>query len=341
MYFFNVFITLMLSVVHPFNVFTLILSMLHRFVRLTCLFLITAMLVGGMPARPALAEGYAPVDHDQVVFSFPGGSGAGALGIGRSNLAGSSPADPLIEGDQVGPSALVVDQGLFYVLDSLNNRILVQDPQSGERQSIALPDGYFADMLIKDKTIYLSDFNRPGLLALDEANGQIVPARSSLGLSQATANLAMLSDLTATTKRTDDHQGTLTVFDASKAQLAELSIQSEHYLGSARLLGRDGGGNYYVMVEELLEDVPAMLVDTSVRRYAPDGTYLDAALLPMEEINYFPNRPVAVDPQGGGAYFLKVTQSQADVVRLEFSTGMPSSLDRRWADMQQSVQYTG
>jgi hypothetical protein len=268
------------------------------------------MLAGGMPARPARAEMTAPTS-------------AGAL----------------IEGDQVGPPALVYDQGKFYVLDSPNNRILVEDPQTGERRDIPLPGGYFADMLIKDHTIYLRDFNRPGLLALDVATGQIVPGSLSAGHNLADSDLSIFSDFSVTSQRTDDQQGALTVFDAHKVQLAALSIHSEHYLGSARLLGRDDAGNYYVLVEELLENVPAILVDTSVRRYGVDGTYLDAALLPMQEMAYFPNRPVAIDPQGGGAYFLKVTQKQADVVRLDFNPAPPSTLQERWGALQESAQY--
>jgi len=241
-------------------------------------------------------------------------------------------AAPVIEGDQVGPSALAYDQGNFYVLDSPNGRIIVQDLQTGERREIALPDGYFADMLIEANTIYLCDFNRPGVLALDETGGQVAPAKSTWGLGLASTDLSMVADWIDETKRTDDHQGWMTIFNTSKVELATLSIQSEHYLGSAKLLGRDRAGNYYVMVEELLENVPKILVDTGVRRYAADGTFLDAALLPIEEIDFFPNRPVAIDPEGG-AYFLKVTETRADVVRLDFNPGTPSTLEKRWEAM--------
>ncbi len=282
----------------------------HRLARLTCLFLLTALLTGGMRAHPARAEINPP-----------------------------PPAGPLIEGDQVGPPALVYDQGKFYILDSPHNRILVEDPQTGERRDLPLPGGYFADMLIQDHTIYLRDFNRPGVLALDADSGQAVPGRLSLGPDPAAADLSIFSDFSVVSQRAGDQQGALTVFDAHKVQLAALSITSQHYLGSAHLLGRDDAGNFYVMVEELLENVPAMLVDTSVRRYAADGSYLDAARLPMQEIAYFPNRPVAIDPQGGGAYFLKVTQNQASVVRLDFSPAPSSTLEERWEALQESAQY--
>ena len=284
--------------------------MVHRLTRLTCLFLLTALLIGGTPARPARAEINPP-----------------------------PPAGTLIEGDQVGPPALVYDQGKFYILDSPHNRILIEDPQTGERRDLPLPGGYFADMLIQDHTIYLRDFNRPGVLALDPASGQAVPGRPSLGPDPAAADLSIFSDFSVVSQRAGDQQGGLTVFDAHKVQLAALSITSQHYLGSAHLLGRDDAGNFYVMVEELLENAPAVLVDTSVRRYAADGSYLDAARLPMQEIAYFPNRPVAIDPQGGGAYFLKVTQNQASVVRLDFSPAPSSTLEERWGALQELAQY--
>ena len=309
--------------------------MVRRFAHFTCRLLIITLLIGGMPARPAHAQIAAPAPSAQVVFSFAGGTPASSPGAGLSNPA---QAGALIEGDEVGPSALVFDQGKLYILDSLNNRVIEQDPQTGERTDIPLPGGYFADMAIQDKTIYLSDFNRPGLLALDEANGQIVPGKSSIGQGTTAPDLSTFSDFSVISQRKDDHLGALTIFDAHKVQLAALSIQSQHYLGSARLLGRDDAGYFYVLVEELLENVPVMLVDTSVRRYAPDGTYSDAALLPMPEIYYFPNRPVAVDPQGG-AYFLKVTQNQAAVVRLDFSTATSSTLDERWGALQESAQF--
>jgi hypothetical protein len=318
--------------------------MVHRYARLFCLFFIPVIAAVLLLAHSARAQGSAPVQPNPVVITFSRGTGASSVGIGPSNRTASSAvqassAASTVEGVPLGPSALVYDQGKFYILDSLNGIIIEQDPQTGKRQDIPLPDGYFADMTIQAKTLYLRDFNRPGLLALDQSSGQPVPARSSLGSAKASSDLAALADLTVKTTHTDNHQGMMTIFDAHQVQLAVLSIHSEHYLGSATLQGRDSSGNYYVMVEELLENVPEMMVDTSVRRYAPDGTFLDAAFLPMDEIYFFPNRPVAVDPQGG-AYFLKVTQDQAEVVRLDFSDGTPSTLEKRWEAIQPSVQPT-
>ena len=306
-----------------FSVFITLSLVNCRFVRLSALFFVAAVTAALLLARPARAEMVVPAD------------------------AAGAPA-PLIEGDDVEPPALAFDQGKFYVLDPLNNRIIVQDRQTGERQDIFLPDGYFADMVVNAQTIYLVDFNRPGVLALDENNGQVIGAKSTLGLASeltsgpgvTTTALSMLPDLAVETQRTDDHQGWMTITGANKALLAILPIQSPYYLGSAHLLGRDTAGNYYVMVEELLEDVPEILVDTSVRRYAPDGSLLDAALLPMEEVDYFPNRPVAIDPDGG-AYFLKVTQNRADIIRLDFNPGAPSTLDRRGEAVQPAQSTNG
>jgi hypothetical protein len=304
--------------------------MVHRNARLFRLFFVVAMVTALIPARTARAESPAPVDPDQVVFSFDRGTGDSSVGGG--------PAAPVVEGDPSGPSALIYAQGKFYILDTLNGLIVEQDPWTGNRRDIPLPEGYFADMAIEAETIYLRDFNRPDLLAVNRASGQAVPAESALGAGEAAPDLQVFSDLTAETKRTDDHQGWMAIFDADGVQLAVLFIQSEHYLGSARLQGRDSLGNYYVMVEELLEDVPEMLVETTVRRYSSDGAYLDAARIPMDEIYFFPNRAVAVDPDGG-AYFLKVSRTQVEVVRLGFNAQVPSMLEARWEVLQQSPQY--
>ena len=318
-----------------FSVFSkLILTVVYRFARLFYLFLIAAMLAAAIPARLARADAAFPAAHAQVIFSFARGT------VVSSTAPQAGLAAPVIEGDLVGPSALAYDQGKFYVLDPLNGVIIVQDPAGGDRRKIPLPDGYFADMLIQASTIYLRDFNRPGVLALDENNGQVLAAKSTLGRQQQSfTDLSMVSDFSVETRRMDDHQGWMTIFDTSKALLAILSIQSGYYLGSATLVGRDSLGSYYVLVEELLEDVPEMLVQTSVRRYAADGAFLDAALLPMDAIDYFPNRPVAIDPQGG-AYFLKVAGTRADVVALDFNPGMPATLEDRWEATRPPEQPT-
>jgi cell wall-associated NlpC family hydrolase len=311
----------------------LILTVVHRIVRLFCLLSVAAILAALAPARLARADVASSVGRAQVIFSYARRTGVSPTSPQAGLVA------PVVEGDLVGPSALAYDQGNFYVLDPLNRAIIVQDPASGARRKIPLPDGYFADMVIQANTIYLRDFNRPGVLALDETKGQILAAKSTLGRQQISTDLPLISDFNVETRRTDDHQGWMTISDTAKALLAILSIQSGYYLGSATLVGRDSLGSYSVLVEELLEDVPEMLVQTSVRRYAPDGTFLDAALLPMDAIDYFPNRPVAVDPQGG-AYFLKVAGTRADVVRLDFNAGMPATLESRWEAVRPPAQST-
>lgn len=110
------------------------------------------------------AEGAAWAQSGKVLRRFPGGSGAGAVGV----VAGAPDAEP------TGPSALYADAGgRIYLLDQINGRILSLEAAAPDRtpEALNLPDNLVPSDLValKDK-LYVWD-GRPYALEARGANG--------------------------------------------------------------------------------------------------------------------------------------------------------------------------
>jgi len=139
--------------------------------------------------------------------------------------------------------------------------------------------------------------------------------------------------------RLDDQHGTLKVFNKYYNPVALIPIEVEHFLGSANLLGVDNAGNYYVLLEELLENVPAFVVETTVRKFTPEGKQLGAALVPTEGLYFVPHRFVDVAPTGE-VYFLQVHQDEARILRLHFQVRHTSQLAEKWSARKNQLEIS-
>ncbi len=301
----------------------------------------------------------------QPAISFANGAGEMQVGI-RAAAAEQEP---------MGPQALVSDDsGQLYLLDSLNRRVLVINPLQGSVVgTVSLPDSIMpVRLVVRNNLLYALDLQRNAVLvatrtgtlqqALPAAesplasglavdhNGkvylQLMGNRERLlssstvlqpeqpGLSQNTAYWGWVH---STFTRRDAHSGNLLIQDARGARLISLAVQVAHTIGAVRLQQVDRAGNIYLAVEELLEDVPVMVVAPKVLRYAPGGVVSAEASIPLEENRAIPLQPLAITPEGK-IYYLKVLENTAQVVALNFGQPDTQRLAKLWAQQQKAQE---
>jgi hypothetical protein len=332
--------------------------MMSRCRRPFLLFVILSVLFVNVP-QGIQAQSTQPKPHlDRVVASFPAGEQSAQLGVLPASPQAEA-SSPGVEPD--GPQALLYEQGAFSILDTLNQRILRYDLQTRQPQPVALPAGYYANLREQggDLLLYDTANEQVALLKSGSVTVQALPSpQAALGIAPPPettpppeaapapssplaayfAQGALAGELRAETGRIDDHHARFSIFDSQDVLLATLAVATGHTLGAARFLGQDDNGNFYLQVEEVLEDVPALIAETTIRRYSPDAHYLDAARLPLEAADFLPNRPVALDPQGG-AYFLLVKHNETQIVALGFNPQVPSQLAQRWQALAALPQF--
>lgn len=121
--------------------------------------------------------------------------------------------------------------------------------------------------------------------------------------------------------------GILKLYDATGATENEIRIDVPHELGSISLLDIDQEGNSYLLVEELLEG-PRIIVETTMRKYTPEGKFQGIARLPIgyNERYFLPQRFATVD-QNGNLYHLLVLEDSAKILRVKFLKDFKSQLE--------------
>lgn len=92
----------------------------------------------------------------------------------------------------------------------------------------------------------------------------------------------------------------------------EIRVKAYGVFGSARLVGFDQSGNLFVLVEDLYDEKGNIGVETTLRKYAPDGSLVGVARLPNEQFAMEPKRPAEVTPDGS-VYILVPTRRSAHV----------------------------
>ncbi len=240
---------------------------------------------------PALAD--APAET--VILTLPKGNGNLEVGIN----------DPAPEVEPLGPQALAVtDDGTFYLLDNLNQRIIGLSPSTDsvwvQTSNMPLsPTASLADMVWQNNNFYL--MSADGVLKL---NAEVVKTSE------------VFDPIRSEWTRLNEHQAELRVW--GEGQMSQtLRLTTPHYLGTMLLKQVDAQGNFYVLVEELLENVPAFIVETTVRRFLPTGELTGIARIPLNETYFLPKRYIAITSHGN-LYFLRVTATSAQVVELPF-----------------------
>ena len=316
----------------------------------------------------------------EAVISLAQGDAIGSVGISQA-------IDELLP---QGPQALVVDErGTFYILDSLNQRILrFRGKDQDEIVTINLAQPSFPqDMVVQAGQFYLLDLLSQAVIQVDEAgetieiyplpttaeqavSGIAVSASGDVSvqiqnrfeypllpqsfleqteiMAQVAVRTAGISvagqgqdDIRAQFLRLSDYQAELRI----RSRLGQISqtllAETEQFLGGMQLEAVDEAGNFYVLVDELLMDVPAFVVDTTLRRYNADGQLTHVAPLLTENAYFIPQHPIAIS-QAGEAYFLHIADPReratiaAQVLPLNFrpAVNYQSDLMARWLDLQ-------
>ncbi len=271
-----------------------------RLARLIAGFLILPLVLGFGAARPAAAAEAAGVPAP--------GSG---FRLERSELGG-----------QEGPAAVSVFDGVAYLLDAEEHRIVAFGAIAGKKMDvIRYPDRYAAtDMAFDGKHFHLLDISRQRYAVLD-ARGNVVsdsPAPADAALRQVGTDVR-LAERTAGTQPLPVHGGLMTMsrtdgFGAISVSVdggASFAIESRYLLGGADLLGSKADG-YYLVVEELL-DSHEVTAERSVRWYGPDGQLRGIYEVPFWEYAAYPTRDVAFDPVSGAVYNLIVRDEEIEV----------------------------
>ena len=319
----------------------------------------------------ANAKNVAQVDETTIIREFPKGNEDQQVGI----------SDVVPEREPFGPQAITVDEnGRIYVLDSINKRIFSFTSGEDSIQSISITGMSMpGDLVVQNQEYYILDLQENKIQQVN-AYGKMessVPVTNSASIRDmvitSSGELIIhsndlispsidLEDDRITIPQVEKHEfsssatgliyyqsirrtdqtGEMMISSGDGSYSKKISIEVENYLGSASLLQIDRSGNIYVLVEEILKDVPAFIVDTTIQRYSPDGSSLTGvAKIPLDGNYALPKRFSAVS-QEGVAYTLVVKQTLAQVLQLAFSPTYQTDLKIRGEEYQvtQSSQTT-
>jgi len=325
-------------------------------------------------ANPALTPAFSSEsvcryeqNEAQVIASFDRGLGPYQIGISAR----------LEEQEAFGAQSIRVasDGNRIYVADSINQRVVVVDLRGKGTMSVSIPGASISDLAIDEDSIYVADtagrkvrkFTQDGSVmvetdVLDQAlfdnnsgievdptghlvwqtnydrEFEFVTSSAELRLAPGTLAKRGLSfkggRYSAT--RLSSHEFELAIEGQNPGTLL---VKSKYYLGSARVVGLNRDGSLAVLVEELLEGIPAFLVDTSVRAYESNGAMLGSVLLPTHGSYAIATRFVDVDTDGN-IYFLKVLETETQVLKLAYGSAIENTLEQRWTALEKQLQST-
>lgn len=230
---------------------------------------------------------------------------------------------------------LALHGGRFYVLDNSLGAVRLVDAAGriGEtypatREMLAFTSGIAVDPRgrVFWQTSNETEYEvRPRSQLPDARPTYASTARASISLSHDRAEASRF-------ERQDNRRGQVRIVQ-DQNPVASLQVETAHDLGGAQLIGRDRAGSSYVLVQELLENVPAFVVETTVRRYSREGALTGIAHVHLEGSYFVPARFVDVSP-AGEVYALQVMETEARVYRLPFQSGEASQLEARWQGLK-------
>jgi hypothetical protein len=96
-------------------------------------------------------------------------------------------------------------------------------------------------------------------------------------------------------------------------------------MGGVRIIGHDNQGNIYVLVEELVDGVPVITVELTVRRYDKHGTMTGVAKLPLSEMASVPKQMIEVT-KNGAIYFMTPTLTNVKIYEVTLSQSYNSEI---------------
>jgi cell wall-associated NlpC family hydrolase len=269
-----------------------------------------------------------------VVARLELGNGPGQVGM----LGGD------VDSDVTGPNAITTGaDGQIYVLDNVNGRLLRVNPRNGAVDTITVTGLQTPIDLVRSGTsLYVWD-GGPKQLEI-EGNGATVrtsaertvarddrlaskfeefghdvppgePVRQRSGRRTSRSVSRPGGEAEAVdVSRSGDRTATVTITPATGASRT-LTLEASSKLAAVRVLALDDQGRTYVMVEQRDDGSNRTAVTTYVLRYTPAGKADAAFVLPLEEVEFVPNRFVTVSDQGD-VFFLKVQRSGVEIERI-------------------------
>jgi len=248
----------------------------------------------------------------------------------------------------IGAADLAVTPDGFYVLDAPNSVVLglnragkptsryplPDHPGALNGQIVLAPDGQPRIRML-NRTDY--DLLEEGVVPGSEGSRPDDPLSAPLVRPEIDAlpalpglSVAGMPGAYTSTRRISSREGEIILNDPRTGARQTFTIQVNHFLGSGTLLAVDQAGNAYVLVEELLDQVPVILTETSIWRFSAGGDFAGMARLPLEPNQLLPNRFVVVSP-AGSVYFLRVDDESAAVVAVPFAATYNDELEALWA----------
>ncbi|MDQ7794721.1 MAG: hypothetical protein RDU89_10000 [bacterium] len=193
------------------------------------------------------------------------------------------------------PLDLVRTPEAFYVLDD-SNQVFKVSPDGRLLEEYLLPEGMCSYQVYRlvaegDRVrLWVQNYHEfdldelPSSVDLDafmNENKQVGPGITSPDGTRWVAQFAGLTE------------GWLVNLDTGKT----IRIEANGLFGSARLVGFDGKGHVYLVVEDLYDEEAGLGVEVTLRKYAPDGTLAGVAVMPSD-LAFVPRRLAEVTPDG-------------------------------------------
>lgn len=301
----------------------------------------------------------------RLVFDVPSGSAEGAIGVlpyiqgdvpnGPQAIAAAD--GRLYVADSVGRRVVVWDGGAVSAIDvpyvhyardlvvsggdifilDVSDRIFVVGPDGDLKRVVDLPAGMSHLNVLRlvaaqdgsgEVLLWCSNYIQ---FSLSDLPGEVDPALwgkeglSVAGVTTSTVDSGARGPVSEAARSVClDDQNLMTLLDGHRAAKARV-VPVGGGIGSARLIGFDGRGWAYVLVEELGVPNPGVQVELSLRVFNEAGSMVKSMRLPLEDMAAVPWQPVAVTPEGE-VYVLAPGAERVSVYRAVLGNGYVSRL---------------
>lgn len=237
----------------------------------------------------------------------------------------------------VHPRDLLVYQNRLYILDS--NSVVYEASMSGDLlKSYPLPDG------MGSMSVYRLAVSK-GEVVLWTENYVEVPLKRMPGqlkladYAKATAGRGVVNadGRAFVGKYVDVRNGELSSMDGA----VKIPIETTQAFGSAMIVAFDNAANLYAVVEELADPAPQVITEVTLRRYDRNGVMTGVAKFPSGQFASFPNRAVDVTADGT-VYLMAPARDRVTVYKVTMGRHYASHLtrlrDQVARDLEQAAQ---
>ncbi|MDW7557881.1 MULTISPECIES: hypothetical protein [Azospirillum] len=214
------------------------------------------------------------------------------------------------------PTDMVVEAGFIYVLDAALRRVVKLDGSGRRVDVLAVP----ATIDLKQAKLSVPAADDVQLELADGTEAPLTVQRGPDGDLPGGAKLATPHGPVAWRfARVNERTGRLSLSNLPVApKQRDMTVEGDGILSAAELVHVDSSQRLYILIEELLKDRPVYEIRMTVLRYAPDGSYLDAAPLPLANASRLPNRFLSFAADGTTS-FIKIVNKKAVTVRLTYA----------------------